>query len=82
MVIFWFILIKFNYYIVIIKQIQIKYLIKYIIIRIYSGMAHRMAQLLKYNKEYPNMGENDIGPFEKEYRKRLWWICYLNVCFN
>ncbi|OUM68338.1 hypothetical protein PIROE2DRAFT_19864 [Piromyces sp. E2] len=45
---------------------------------IYSGMAHRMAQLLKYNYEVSSKDETDIGPFEKEYRKRLWWICYLN----
>jgi len=42
-------------------------------------MAHRMAQLLKYNYEVSSKDETDIGPFEKEYRKRLWWICYLNV---
>ncbi|ORX46229.1 hypothetical protein BCR36DRAFT_332244 [Piromyces finnis] len=45
---------------------------------IYSGMAHRMAQFLKYNFEISSEDEKDIGPFEKEYRKRLWWICYLN----
>ncbi|ORX63654.1 hypothetical protein BCR32DRAFT_273371 [Anaeromyces robustus] len=45
---------------------------------IYSGMAHRMAQLLKYNCEISTLDESSIGPFEKEYRKRLWWICYLN----
>jgi len=49
--------------------------------RIYSGMAHRMAQILWYNCEISNRDEREVGPFEQEYRKRLWWICYLNV-FN
>jgi len=45
---------------------------------IYSGMAHRMAQILWYNCEISNRDEREVGPFEQEYRKRLWWICYLN----